>query len=162
MELLLTWQQERRQACPVVLGPGCFPRMCLHRLIITHALQLNDPSDKGLSGGLVRGTRVLNNLYVEHVFRRNMRNTHSYLIWHRTRTLSSLRRTGVREWKKKVRNRKVKVFSPWITLSCVSTAFYVSLYFPLKPINSHIQISILYFKPPFNLWSDIAALQTHY
>lgn len=43
-------------------------------IITTHALQLSDSSDKGLSSWMVgRGTRVLNNLYVEHVLWRNLR-----------------------------------------------------------------------------------------
>lgn len=109
------------------------------------------------------GTRVLNNLYVEHVFRRNMRNTRTYLIWHSTRTLSSLRRTGVSE-KEKVWNRKVRVFSPWITLSYYIDCIFCEpvQYITLKLINSHIQITIPCLKLPFNLWSDSFAIQTHY
>lgn len=79
--------------CRIVVGPCWSQRMFVIRLIIiiaARSLWLSHPSDKGL-GWVSRATRGLNNLYAEHVFRRNMRNARTYLIWHLARTLSRLR-----------------------------------------------------------------------
>lgn len=92
-------------------------------------------------GWVGRGTGVLNNLYVEHVFRRSMRNARTHLIWHRARNLSSLRKEGLKEWKRKAERTRLKglsvfsldhpfhfqwfnVYSSLVTLDDLSLFFY--------------------------------------
>ncbi len=70
--------------------------LILRLLLLPMSPQLNDSSDKGLGVGR-GGTGVLNNLYVEHVFRWSMRSALTHLIWHRARNVSSLR--GERDWR---------------------------------------------------------------
>lgn len=50
---------------PVLLFLAHVPKNVL--IIITHAPELNDSFDKGVWSGLVWGTWVLKNMYVEHV-----------------------------------------------------------------------------------------------
>lgn len=62
-------------------------------------------------GWVGRGTRVLNNLYAERVFKRNMRNTHTYLIWRTAKAVSSLRTEGLKERGKKTQKERLKGLS---------------------------------------------------
>lgn len=80
-----------------------FCKINILRFIVTaHALQPNEPSDKGLGDGLVgMSTRMLNNLYVERVLRRNIRNAPTYLIWHWPNVFHRFKKTVDTVWRKK-------------------------------------------------------------